>query len=170
LAEVCQAWETAADDVARAGVRVAVLRFGVVLTPSGGALEKLLWVFRAGAGGRLGSGRQWMSWVSLDDALGAILHAMATPACRGAANVVAPEPVTNATFAAVLARVLRRPAVFPAPACVLRMVFGDMAEEALLASVRAVPQRLIATGYGFRHPELEVALRHMLGRTRAGQL
>lgn len=163
LPEVCLAWETHAEGAARAGVRTVLLRFGVVLTAAGGALAKMLPVFRAGLGGRVGSGRQWMSWIDLDDAVGAVGHAIADSRCRGAMNVVAPEPVTNAEFTATLARVLRRPAVLPVPAVALRVLFGAMADGTLLASTRAEPRVLRETGFMFRRPSLEAALRHELG-------
>jgi uncharacterized protein (TIGR01777 family) len=158
LAEVCQAWESRAQDAAQTGVRTVQLRFGVILSPKGGALAKMLPVFRLGLGGRLGSGKQWMSWVSLDDAVGVIGHALANPACAGPVNVVAPGSMTNAEFTAQLGAVLRRPAVLPVPATVLRLLFGTMADETLLASSRARPRILDNAGYIFRHPELALAL------------
>ncbi len=164
LPEVCLAWETHAEGAARMGIRTVLLRFGVVLTPAGGALAKMLPPFRLGLGGRVGSGRQWMGWVSREDAVGAIFHALIQPRCRGPMNVVAPAAVTNAGFTAVLARVLGRPAVVPVPALALRAALGEMADATLLASTRAVPQRLRETGFVFRHPTLEGALRHELGR------
>lgn len=164
LPEVCLAWETHAEGAARLGVRTAVLRFGVVLTPKGGALAKMLPLFRCGLGGRLGSGRQWMSWVSIDDVVGVVQHALAERRCTGPLNVVAPGEVTNAEFAAALGRVLRRPTFLPAPAWALRLVFGQMADEALLASTRAAPKRLEEMGYVFRQPNLEPALRAVLAR------
>ena len=160
LPEVCLAWETHAEGAVRAGVRTVLLRLGVVLTPAGGALAKMLPAFRLGLGGRLGTGRQWMSWVGREDAVGAFYHAMVEPRCRGAMNLVAPEMVTNATFAAALGRVLGRPAMWPVPAFVLRGLFGEMADATLLASTRAVPRKLEATGFVFRQPTLEGALRH----------
>ncbi|MBI5691145.1 MAG: TIGR01777 family protein [Verrucomicrobia bacterium] len=164
LPEVCLAWETHAEGAARAGVRTVMLRLGVVLTPAGGALAKMLPVFRAGLGGRVGSGRQWMSWVALPDVVGAVRHVLDEPRCAGPINLVAPEPATNAEFTATLGRVLGRPAVLPVPALVLRAVLGEMAEETLLASTRAVPRALQAAGYEFRQPTLEAALRQALGR------
>jgi uncharacterized protein len=164
LPEVCLAWETHADAAARAGVRTVRLRFGMVLAGDGGALCRMLPLFRAGLGGRLGSGRQWMSWVSIQDVVGAIVHCAESAACTGPVNVTAPEPVRNAEFAATLARVVRRPAVLPAPAWGLRAAFGSMADEALLASERAVPERLLGTGYAFRQPTLEGALKAVLER------
>jgi uncharacterized protein len=159
LPEVCLAWETHAEGAARLGVRTALLRFGVVLTRESGALAKMLPLFRLGLGGRLGSGRQWMSWVGVDDVVEIVAHVLQQPACRGALNTVAPGVVTNREFTATLARVLRRPAILPAPAWALGLVFGQMADEALLASARAVPAALLASGYQFRQPDLESALR-----------
>ncbi|HEY1109287.1 MAG TPA: DUF1731 domain-containing protein, partial [Opitutaceae bacterium] len=130
----------------------------------GGALAKMLPVFRLGLGGPFGSGRQWMSWVSRDDVVGAILHALKTLSLAGPANVVAPEPVTNRDFAATLGRVVGRPAFLTAPGWALRLAVGrQMADEALLASARAVPVALLESGYHFRHPQLEGALRATLG-------
>lgn len=166
LPEVCLAWETHAEGAARLGIRTALMRFGVVLSPAGGALAKMLPVFRAGVGGPLGSGRQWMSWVSIDDAVGAIYHALLDSRCVGPVNTVAPSPVTSAEFAASLGRVLRRPAILAVPAAVLRLALGAMAQETILTSTRALPEKLQRTGYGFRHPTLESALRHVLGRQR----
>jgi uncharacterized protein len=163
LPEVCLAWETHAEGAARLGVRTALMRFGIVLSPAGGALAKMLPVFRAGLGGRLGSGCQWMSWISIDDAVAAVYHAMMDVRCTGAFNVVAPAPVRNADFARTLGRVLRRPSVLAVPLPVLKLGFGRMAEETVLMSTRAVPAKLRAMDYDFRHPDLEVALRHVLG-------
>jgi uncharacterized protein (TIGR01777 family) len=164
LPEVCLAWETHAEGAAKIGVRTALMRLGVVLSPAGGALAKLLPLFRAGAGGPVGGGRQWMSWVAIDDVLGAIHHALQNPEAHGPINVVAPQPVTNREFTQVLANVLRRPAVIPVPRLALRTLFGEMADATLLSSGRAVPERLLELGYEFRHPQLEWALRHVLGR------
>ncbi|MCX6954427.1 MAG: TIGR01777 family oxidoreductase [Verrucomicrobia bacterium] len=164
LPEVCLVWETHAEGAARAGIRTALLRFGVVLSPAGGALAKLLPLFKLGVGGPVGNGRQWMSWVGLDDAVGAIYHALVEPRCTGPINVVAPEAVTNGQFATTLGLVLHRPAVLPVPAGVLRLVFGEMADATLLASTRAAPARLQETGYAFREPTLAGALAAGLGR------
>ncbi len=164
LADVGRAWEAAADPAREAGIRVVHLRFGIILSPSGGALATMLLPFRLGIGGRLGSGRQWMPWISLDDAVGVIHHAMLSDALAGPVNAVSPRPVTNAAFTRTLGRVLRRPTVATVPAPVLRLAVGAMADEALLASLRVVPGRLQGSGYPFRHPELEAALRHVLGR------
>jgi len=166
LAEVCEAWEREAAAARGFGIRVVKLRTGVVLTPAGGALAKLLPMFRAGLGGRLGNGRQWMSWISIDDLVGAFYHAVLDQRCSGPVNAVAPEPVTNAEFAATLARVLRRPAILPVPKTALKLAFGAMADETLLASARVKPARLLAAQFWFRHERLEQALRHVLGQQR----
>lgn len=158
LAGICQEWETQAEAAAAWGVRTVRLRFGVILSPKGGALGKMLPVFRLGLGGRLGSGRQWMSWVSLTDAVGAIGHALVDPACAGPVNVVAPGSVTNAEFTVRLGTALRRPAVLPVPAAALRVLFGRMADETLLGSTRVVPRVLEQGGYVFQHPALALAL------------
>jgi uncharacterized protein (TIGR01777 family) len=164
LVEVGREWEAATEPARAAGIRVVNLRFGIILTPAGGALGRMLPPFRAGAGGPLGSGRQWVSWISTDDAIGAVHHALFASDLAGPVNAVAPEPVTSRTFAATLGRVLRRPALLPAPATALKLLFGEMAETTLLSSQRVSPSRLLASGYSFRHPRLESALRHVLGR------
>jgi hypothetical protein len=164
LAEVCEAWEREAAVARGFGIRVAKLRTGVVLTPAGGALAKMLPLFSLGLGGRIGSGEQWMSWISIDDLLGAIYHAVLDQRCNGPVNAVSPEPVTNAEFTAVLAEVLRRSAILPVPKIALKTVFGAMAEETLLASARVLPGRLDESQFRFRHERLESALRHVLGR------
>lgn len=166
LADTCRRWEEAAEPARARGIRVVHLRFGVVLAGHGGALAKMLTPFRLGLGGRIGSGDQYMSWIALDDAAGAILHGLTHAEIAGAVNAVAPEPVTNGKFTATLARVLRRPAIFPMPAAAARLAFGEMADALLLASQRVMPARLLATGYVFRHPSLEGALRHVLGKGR----
>ena len=140
------------------------LRIGLVLSPAGGALAAMLPPFQAGVGGRLGDGKQYMSWISLDDLVGATHHALFTTELERAVNVTGPEPVTNGEFTGILARVLRRPALIPVPAVALRLLFGEMADELLLGGVRVLPQRLLQTGYQFRHGTLESALRHVLGR------
>jgi uncharacterized protein (TIGR01777 family) len=139
------------------------LRFGIVLSPAGGALKTTLTPFRLGVGGKLGNGRQWMSWVSIDDVVGAIHHALVTDELAGVANAVAPNPVTNAEFTKRLGRVLGRPTLLPVPAAALRLALGEFAQEAL-SSTRVVPRRLLESGYEFRYPDLEPALRHVLGR------
>lgn len=166
LADVCAEWEAAALPAARKGIRVVNLRFGVVLSASGGALAKMLLPFRLGLGGVVGSGRQYMSWIAIDDAAGAVQHALAREALRGPVNVASPNPVTNLEFTKTLGKVLRRPTIFPMPVFAARLAFGEMGDELLLASTRVEPTRLQATRYGFRHPRLEEALRHVLGRKR----
>ncbi len=163
LAQVCQEWEAATEPATRAGIRVVCLRFGMILSPGGGALKKMLLPFRLGAGGRIGNGAQYVSWIAIDDAIGAIHHAVSTESLRGAVNAVTPNPVTNAELTRVLARVLSRPALFPLPALAARLAFGEMADALLLSSARVVPSRLQASGYRFRYPELESTLRHLLG-------
>jgi uncharacterized protein len=163
LAEVTQAWEAAVEPAGSAGVRVVRLRFGVVIAREGGALERLLTPFRLGVGGQLGTGRQWMSWISLTDAVRAIRFALAQPELRGAANAVAPQPVTNAEFTRALGSALGRPTLLTVPATALRLAFGEMAEVTLLASQRALPQRLEAAGFRFEHPRIEDGLRAALG-------
>ncbi len=162
LAQVCREWEAASEPAERKGVRVVRLRIGMVLSAKGGALGRMLPIFRAGLGGRVGSGGQYVSWIALDDLAGAVDHAIRTEALEGPVNAVAPNPVTNGEFAKTLGRVLARPSVLPAPAFAVRLLLGEMADELLLASVRVEPGRLLRTGYKFRHPELEEAMRHLL--------
>lgn len=162
LAGVAVEWERATARAADAGIRVVLLRSGVVLSARGGALAKLLPIFRLGAGGPLGSGRQWMSWIALDDHLRAIEHALFTESLRGPANLAAPNPVTNAAFATTLGRVLSRPALVPVPAFALELLYGEMARSTLLSSQRAAPLALTASGFEFAHPTLEGALREEL--------
>ncbi len=164
LTDVCREWEAATEPASRAGIRVVNLRFGMVLSPRGGALRKLLLPFRLGMGGRIGDGRQFTSWIALDDAVGVIHHALCEESVRGPVNAVAPGPVTNAEFTRTLARVLRRPTLLPVPAFAARLAFGEMADALLLAGARVMPARLQASGYRFRFPDLESALRHLLGR------
>lgn len=166
LAAVGQEWEAAADAARNAGIRVVHPRFGVVLSPDGGALGQMLLPFRLGLGGRLGSGAQWMSWISIDDAVGALLHLLRADSLLGAVNVTAPEPVRNRDFTRVLGRVLSRPTLFTVPAGALRLAFGEMADAALLSSARVVPGTLEASGYRFSHRDVETALRHVLGTER----
>jgi len=168
LAETGVEWERAADAARQAGIRVVHLRIGIVLTPAGGALAKMLPPFRMGVGGPLGGGRQFWSWIALDDLLGAILHVAASDHLDGPVNAVAPEHVRNAEFSATLGRVLRRPAIMPAPAVALRLLLGEMADEMLLGGAQVLPSRLLESGFTFRYPDLEGALRHLLGRTIDG--
>jgi uncharacterized protein len=163
LAEVTLAWERATAPAAEAGVRVVLLRSGVVLSRNGGALARMLPPFRFGIGGTLGKGEQWMSWIALEDHLRAIEHALFADAMSGAANLVSPNPVRNSYFATTLGRVLARPAVIPVPAMALELLYGEMARATLLASQRALPHSLAASGFEFAHPTLEGALRSELG-------
>jgi uncharacterized protein (TIGR01777 family) len=164
LADVCAAWEGAAAPAADAGVRVVHPRLGLVLTPQGGALAPLLPLFKAGMGGRVGDGRQWWSWVAIDDVLAALEWLLHDAVLAGPVNVTAPEPVTNRVFTATLARVLRRPAVFAAPSRVVEGVAGDMGRQMLMASQRTLPLRLRERRFAFGYPSLEGALRFLLGR------
>lgn len=162
LADTCRAWEAATEQAGSAGIRVVHLRFGVVLAPEGGALGTLLPLFRTGLGARLGGGCQWMSWITVDDAVAAMLYAIDDESLSGAVNVTAPAPVTNAEFTRTLGRVLRRPAVLTVPAFALRLAAGEMADEALLAGCRAVPAKLMSSRFVFGDPSLEPALRRLL--------
>lgn len=167
LPDVCQAWEAAAAPAREAGIRVVHLRIGIVMTPAGGALAQMLFPFRMGVGGVIGSGRQYMSWVALDDVLGGILHALCTDGLSGPVNMVAPNPVSNAEFTKTLGRVLRRPTILPLPAFGARLAFGEMADALLLGGARVHPTRLGDGGFAFGHPHLEDALRHVLGRPKS---
>ena len=164
LAGVCQEWEAAADPAREAGVRVVYMRFGIVLSTEGGALATTLPIFKLGGGGRIGSGRQYQSWIALDDVVGAVLHALSTDSLSGPVNVTVPDPPTNIEYTNTLGRVLGRPTVFPLPAPVARLVLGEVADELLLASQRIEPARLKESGYSYRYPQLEGAFRHLLGR------
>ena len=163
LAEVVQQWEAATQPAVDAGIRVVQLRFGVILSPRGGALAKMLLPFKMGVGGRVGGGRQWWSWISAEDAAGAIEHALRSSMLRGTVNAVAPNPVTNAEFTKTLGRLLHRPTFLPMPALAARLALGEMADELLLASTRVAAKKLIESGFTFRHPTLDEALRHLLG-------
>jgi uncharacterized protein (TIGR01777 family) len=164
LAQVCREWEAATEPASRAGIRVVQLRFGMILSTAGGALKKMLLPFKMGAGGRIGSGAQFMSWIAIDDAVGVIQHALSIESLRGPVNAVAPAPVTNAEFTRTLAHVLSRPAIAPMPAFAARLAFGELADALLLSSQRVMPSRLKESGYRFRYPELEAALRHLLSQ------
>jgi uncharacterized protein (TIGR01777 family) len=164
LAEVCREWELATQPAAQSGVRVVTLRFGVILSDEGGALPKMLFPFRMGVGGKLGGGQQYMSWIALDDAVGAIEHVLSNNTLRGPVNVVAPNSVTNREFTKTLGHVLSRPTIFPVPAFAARLVFGEMADATLLSSQRVEPARLIESGFVFKYPELEGALKHVLNK------
>lgn len=164
LAEVSREWEAAAEPAVQKGIRVVHLRFGLVLSPKGGALKTMLFPFRMGVGGTIGSGKQYLSWVAIDDVVGAVYHAITNESLKGPVSVVAPNPVTNREFTKTLGRVLGRPTLLPVPAFALRLVAREMADETLLASTRVQPRALLSTGYQFRYPELEGALRHLLGK------
>ena len=162
LAEVCRDWEGGLREVESLSLRTASLRLGIVLSRNGGALRKMLPAFKCGAGGRLGSGKQWMSWISEEDLLRVINHVIVEHSIHGPVNAVAPQPVTNAEFTKTLARVLKRPAVLPVPAFMLRLLFGQMADEALLASSRVKAQVLQESDFNFTHERLEHALQSVL--------
>jgi uncharacterized protein (TIGR01777 family) len=162
LVAVTREWEKAAEPARVEGIRVVHSRFGVVLSPAGGALKKMLLPFRLGLGARLGSGKQWMSWISIDDAVQAVHQALIDDGLQGPVNVTSPEPVTNRDFTRTLARVLSRPALFAVPESALRLALGEMARATILSSARVVPARLLQAGYRFGQPDLESALRHVL--------
>src|SRR5215472_631628 len=162
LSEVCREWETVTQPAAEAGIRTVSMRTGIVLTPRGGALGKLLLPFKMGLGGRIGNGRQWMSWIDVRDMVGAIHHLLKNDLLHGPVNLVAPKPVTNAEFTRTLAGVLSRPAIFPVPAFVVKLAFGEMGETALLGSQRVEPGQLVASGYPFRFSDLRASLTTLL--------
>jgi len=164
LADVATQWEAATEPAAQRGLRVVLLRFGIVLSPRGGALAQMLPPFRLGLGGPIGSGQQYWSWIAIDDVVRAIQHALLTETLRGPVNVVSPDPVRNREFVRALGRVLGRPTLLPMPAAAVRLLFGQMGEELLLASQRVEPIRLLASGFVFQYPDLEGALRHLLRR------
>ena len=164
LADVCQEWEEAAEPARQKGIRVVNLRIGMVLSSKGGALPAMLPAFKAGAGGKLGSGRQFVSWITIDDLTRAITHALATEALSGPVNAVSPNPVRNMEMTKVLGRVLRRPTFCSVPALALRLLLGEMADALLLSSQRVEPRRLLDTGFTFQFDNFETALRHVLAR------
>ncbi len=164
LASVALQWEAAAAPMAAAGVRLVMLRTGIVLAKHGGALGKMLLPFRMGAGGPIGGGQQWMSWISLDDHVRAMEHLLQAESVAGPVNLVAANPVTNEVFTETLGRVLSRPAIVPVPAFALELAFGEMAGATILASQRVVPKALSGSGFSFEFPTLEQALRHELSR------
>ncbi len=164
LAETCLAWEQAARPAADAGIRTVYLRIGIVLSADGGALAKMLFPFKMGAGGVIGSGNQYMSWVTLSDLVGIVDHALNTETLQGPVNAVSPAPVTNREFTRALGGVLSRPTLLPMPAFAARLAFGEMADALLLSSTRVLPARLQESGYDFQHPQLNDALRHVLTR------
>ena len=165
LGEVCVEWEDAGAGAREAGIETVSMRIGVVLSPRGGALATMLPPFRMGVGGRVGSGRQWMPWIHLDDVTAAMVHLLEAPAgsLEPVYNLTAPNPVTNADFTSALGRALRRPTIFPVPGFGMRLAFGEMAGALLLSGQRVVPRRLLASGFEFRHPEIGPALLDLLG-------
>jgi uncharacterized protein (TIGR01777 family) len=170
LAEVCRKWEGAAQGAADAGIRVVNLRFGLVLSARGGALGKMHLPFKMGLGGRLGHGQQWMSWISIEDAIRAIAFSLDQIEVEGPVNVVAPNPVRNVSFAKTLGRALGRPSFLPAPALGLKALLGtEMAQEMLLTSTRVRPRRLIEAGFAFHHPNLDQALNAVLEKNQVGR-
>jgi uncharacterized protein (TIGR01777 family) len=164
LAGVCQEWEASTALAREVGMRVVCPRFGLVISTEGGALAATLPIFKLGGGGKIGGGKQYWPWVAIDDVVGAILHALMTDSIEGPVNVAAPDPPTNAEYTKTLGRVLNRPTVLPLPATAARIALGQLADELLLASQRVEPTKLKESGYTFRYPELERALRHLLGR------
>jgi uncharacterized protein len=162
LAEVCREWEAATQSAADAGIRTVPIRTGIVLSSKGGALRKMLTPFKLGLGGNLGNGRQWMSWIDVQDMVGGIHHILKTDLLNGPINMVAPKPVTNAEFTKTLANVLSRPAIFPVPKFAVKLAFGEMGESALLGSQRVEPARLVTSGYPFRFRELRASLEGLL--------
>lgn len=160
---VCREWEAASAMAMQAGIRTVNLRIGMVLSSEGGALAKMLTPFRLGLGGRLGSGRQWSSWIHVDDIVGAVQHLIDNESIAGPVNLVSPAPVTNAEFTRTLASALHRPALVPLPAFAVRMLFGEMGEQLLLSGQRVLPEKLQSTGYRFRFPELKLALQNLVG-------
>ncbi|MBC8259034.1 MAG: TIGR01777 family protein [SAR324 cluster bacterium] len=162
LAKVCVNWEKASKVAAEAGIRVANVRFGVVLSSKGGALKKMLLPFKMGLGGIIGSGKQFMSWVSIDDAVAMIEFIISNDSIHRSVNLVSPNPISNHEFTKTLGCVLQRPTLFPLPAFAARLAFGEMAEELLFSSTRAYPKNLLESGYKFLHPELNKALAHII--------
>ena len=164
LAEVCEQWEAAAKPAVDAGIRTVYLRTGIVLSPKGGALKKLLPLFKLGVGGKFGNGKQWQSWISIDDEIGAIEHLL-TANVSGAVNLTAPNPVTNAEFTKVLASVLKRPAIVPVPTFAPKILLGgELADALLFTGQRVIPAALNASGYMFKHTTLESAFRSLLSK------
>jgi hypothetical protein len=163
LAQVCREWEEATAPAVQVDIRTAHIRTGIVLSPKGGALGAMLLPFKLGLGGRTGNGRQWMSWIDVQDMVGAIHHILKNDLLQGPVNMVAPKPVTNEEFAKTLASVLSRPAIFPMPAFAAKLAFGEMGEELLLGSQKVEPGKLISSGYPFRYRELRASLEGLLG-------
>jgi uncharacterized protein (TIGR01777 family) len=164
VSHVCATWEAAAGGLMNSPIRTVLLRIGIVLSPSGGALKKLLTPFQFGLGGRISHGKQYMSWISMDDAIYAMHHLVSNERMEGPVNIVSPNPVTNADFSRTLGNVLSRPTAFTVPGKAIELFFGEMGRETILSSTRVIPDRLVNSGYSFSHPDLESALRHMLGK------
>jgi hypothetical protein len=164
VSDVCEKWEAAAAVLANTEIRLVLLRIGVVLSPSGGALAKLLKPFQLGIGGKISSGNQYMSWISMDDAIYSMHHALYNEDVKGPFNIVSPNPVTNADFSRTLGKVLSMPAFFSVPGGAIELFFGEMGRETVLSSTRVIPERLADSGYHFSHPDLESALKHLLGK------
>jgi uncharacterized protein (TIGR01777 family) len=162
LPESCQAWEAACDPAKKAGIRVVNLRTGIVLSPEGGALAQMLLPFKLGLGGVVGSGEQWMSWISLQDEISAFLHALKTPSLEGPVNLTAPAPVTNREFTKTLGKVLGRPTIFPLPAFMVKLIFGEMGQALLLEGQKVLPKKLGSSGFRFAHLELGIALQQVI--------
>jgi uncharacterized protein (TIGR01777 family) len=162
LAEVCRDWEAAARSAAGAGSRVVMMRSGIVLSPNGGALQEMLRPFRFGVGGKIGTGRQWLSWIDIDDMTRAIVWLLDHETMSGPVNVLAPNPVTIAEFTRVASDVLKKPALVPVPAVALKLLFGEMASQTLLASQRAIPTVLEASGFEFARPDIRASIAHGL--------
>jgi uncharacterized protein (TIGR01777 family) len=162
LAEICRQWEAAAREAARQGSRVVTMRSGVVMSATGGALPQMLMPFRLGVGGRLGSGRQWLSWIAHEDIVRAIVWLIDHQEIAGPVNMTSPNPLTNAEFTRAVSRTLHRPKLFPVPSIALNLILGEMADEMLLSSQRAVPTVLLKSGFEFRQPDFETALRSMV--------
>ena len=162
LPDVCRQWEAATDPATRKGIRVVHLRIGIVLSKNGGALQKMLFPFKAGVGGKVGSGRQYWSWISIDDVCSSIVHCIHATGLHGPVNAVSPAPATNLEFTKALGRVLHRPTIFPLPAFAARLVLGEMADALLLASTRVDPCKLLGSRFVFQHKDLEAALANLL--------
>ena len=165
ISMVCDKWERSACFLPEQGIRTAFLRIGVVLTPAGGALQRLLLPYKLGLGGRIGKGNQYINWVDMQDVIGSIYHVLAEDSVSGPVNIVSPNPVTNNIFSKTLGRILARPTAFPLPAKLIKLVFGEMGKEILLSSTRAIPKKLLQTGYQFTNPILDEALKQMLGKS-----
>ena len=162
LSEVCIEWEEATEATVAAGIRTIKTRFGIILTADGVALEKMLTPFKLGVGGRVGDGKQWMSWIAIEDVVGGLRYVIDNNSIKGPVNFVAPTPVTNSEFTEVMGEVLSRPTLFPMPAFAARLAFGEMADALLLSSARVEPKQLVDRGYSFRHSTLKAALMHIL--------